>query len=90
MCYTDGLIEGRRTPDTAERFGIERLADTITALSARAEPEEWLDRLLAVVQEANGGRLSDDVAIVCLEASAPDTAATAAALTEVRKADATE
>jgi hypothetical protein len=28
--------------------------------------EEVLDRLLDVVQEANGGDLSDDVAILCL------------------------
>jgi hypothetical protein len=31
--------------------------------------EEMLDRLLDVVHEANGGDLSDDVAILCLSSS---------------------
>jgi PAS domain S-box-containing protein len=67
LCYTDGLVEGRNGPGAAERFGIERLVDTVTALAGRhPRPAELLDRLLATVQEANGGQLSDDVAIVCL------------------------
>jgi PAS domain S-box-containing protein len=66
LCYTDGLIEGRYAPDTSERFGIERLVDRTAALAGRgARPSELLDRLLAEVQAANGGQLSDDVAIVC-------------------------
>jgi PAS domain S-box-containing protein len=67
LCYTDGLIEGRNGPDTTERFGTERLVDTITALAGQhPQPTELLDELLATVQAANGGQLSDDVAIVCL------------------------
>jgi PAS domain S-box-containing protein len=69
LCYTDGLVEGRCGPDLTERFGIERLVETVTALAARSpEPADLLDRLLAVIQTANGGQLSDDVAIVCLAA----------------------
>jgi serine phosphatase RsbU (regulator of sigma subunit) len=67
LCYTDGLVEGRERPDTTERFGIERLVDTVAALTGRhPQPTELLDELLATVQDANGGQLSDDVAIVCL------------------------
>jgi PAS domain S-box-containing protein len=67
LCYTDGLVEGRDRPDTTERFGIERLVDTVAALAGRhPQPRELLDELLATVQDANGGQLSDDVAIVCL------------------------
>jgi PAS domain S-box-containing protein len=67
LCYTDGLVEGRHGPGTTERFGIERLVDTVTALAGRhPQPRELLDELLATVQDANGGQLSDDVAIVCL------------------------
>jgi len=69
LCYTDGLVEGRHGPGTTERFGIERLVGTVTALAGQhPQPPELLDRLLATVQAANGGQLSDDVAIVCLAA----------------------
>jgi PAS domain S-box-containing protein len=67
LCYTDGLVEGRNQAGATERFGIERLVDTVTTLAGQhPRPTELLDRLLATVQEANGGQLSDDVAIVCL------------------------
>ena len=67
LCYTDGLVEGRRSPDATERFGIERLAATVQDLCRlHPEPTGLLDRLLTTVQATNGGQLSDDVAIVCL------------------------
>jgi PAS domain S-box-containing protein len=67
LCYTDGLVEGRNGAGATERFGIERLVDTVTTLAGQdPRPAELLDRLLATVQDANGGQLSDDVAIVCL------------------------
>ncbi len=71
LSYTDGLIEGRSAPDTAERFGVERLVEHLARLTNERVPtEDLLDRLLAVVQAANGGQLSDDVAIVCIATSA--------------------
>ena len=67
LCYTDGLVEGRRVPGSVERFGIEALVEATAGLLGRAAGlDEVLDRLLDVVQEANGGDLSDDVAILCL------------------------
>jgi PAS domain S-box-containing protein len=67
LCYTDGLVEGRRAPGSVERFGIEALAEAAAGLLEQATgTEELLDRLLDVVHEANGGDLSDDVAILCL------------------------
>jgi PAS domain S-box-containing protein len=67
LCYTDGLVEGRSAPGSVERFGIEALVAAVAGLLERAAgPEEALDRLLDLVHEANGGELSDDVAIVCL------------------------
>jgi PAS domain S-box-containing protein len=72
LCYTDGLIEGRSAPGVTERFGIERLVDRIAALASQGtRPTELLDRLLAEVRAANGGQLSDDVAIVCLAVHQP-------------------
>jgi PAS domain S-box-containing protein len=70
LCYTDGLIEGLRAPDSAERFGIEALSDTATRLlEDGASTDELLDGLLQVVLKANGGDLSDDVAMLCLATS---------------------
>jgi PAS domain S-box-containing protein len=67
LCYTDGLIEGRIAPGTAERFGVERLVEHLEALGGeQVRIDDLLDRILGVVQRANGGQLSDDVAIVCI------------------------
>jgi serine phosphatase RsbU (regulator of sigma subunit) len=67
LCYTDGLIEGRNAPGAGERFGIEALVEQATGLlEGAAGLDDMLDRLLDAVHEANGGDLSDDVAILCL------------------------
>jgi PAS domain S-box-containing protein len=67
LCYTDGLVEGRRTPGSVDRFGIEALVEAAAGLLGRsAGLDEVLDRLLDAVHEANGGDLSDDVAILSL------------------------
>jgi PAS domain S-box-containing protein len=67
LCYTDGLVEGRREPGSLERFGIEALRGTAAALVAsRVGLDELVDGLLDVVHTANGGDLSDDVAILCV------------------------
>jgi PAS domain S-box-containing protein len=71
LCYTDGLVEGLRAPGSVERFGIEALAETVAGLlDATAGLDELLDRLLQVVHTANGGELSDDIAILCCSAAA--------------------
>jgi PAS domain S-box-containing protein len=78
LCYTDGLIEGLATPGSVERFGIDGLVEEVARLlGAPAELDELLDGVLEVVHTANGGDLSDDVAIVCLSRS-PQTAGTLA------------
>src|SRR6266487_3600033 len=67
LCYTDGLIEGLQTPDSSERFGIEALSATATTLLAeRVSMDALLDGLLDVVHQANGGDLSDDIAMLCV------------------------
>jgi PAS domain S-box-containing protein len=67
LCYTDGLVEGRAAPGAVERYGIEALAATAAGLLGDgAGSDELVDGLLAVVHQANGGELSDDVAILCV------------------------
>ena len=56
-----------------ERFGIEALVEQVTGLlEGAAGLDDVLDRLLDVVHEANGGDLSDDVAILCLSRATAD------------------
>jgi len=72
LCYTDGLVEGRRRPGSVERFGAEALVEAAAGLLAGgAGVDDALDRLLDLVVEANGGDLSDDVAILCLSRARP-------------------
>jgi PAS domain S-box-containing protein len=72
LCYTDGLIEGLRAPDSVDRFGIEALSEAAASLvAADAGVDGLLDGLLGVVLEANGQDLSDDVAMLCLATSEP-------------------
>jgi serine phosphatase RsbU (regulator of sigma subunit) len=67
LCYTDGLVEGRSAPGSVERFEVDALVATLAGLLADGIGlEDALDRLLDVVHEANGGDLSDDLAILCL------------------------
>jgi serine phosphatase RsbU (regulator of sigma subunit) len=70
LCYTDGLVEGLRAPDSEERFGVEALIDAAARLLDRqVGVDRLLDGLLDVVIEANGQDLSDDIAMLCLAAS---------------------
>src|SRR5215211_3792827 len=67
LCYTDGLVEGRSAPGSRDRFGVEALvAAAAGLLGSGAGLDDALDRLLDLVREANGGDLSDDLAILCL------------------------
>jgi hypothetical protein len=59
-----------RAPGSAERFGSEALAETVAELLAGDRGlDAMLDGVLAAVREANGGELSDDVAILCVARS---------------------
>jgi PAS domain S-box-containing protein len=67
LCYTDGLVEGLRAPGSTDRFGIEALAGTVAGLAGDGgDLDALLDGVLKVVHAANGGDLSDDLAILCV------------------------
>jgi serine phosphatase RsbU (regulator of sigma subunit) len=67
LLFTDGLVEGRRSPGSAERFGAERLAQDVGALLARGvAPSDLAPALLAVAERCHGGSLPDDVALLVI------------------------
>lgn len=77
LLYTDGLVEGSAEPGTTDRFGIERMTALTDALARKGiTGTELLDSLLTVVQQCNGGPLTDDVALclVSIPESSPESA----------------
>jgi PAS domain S-box-containing protein len=70
LCYTDGLVDGLRAPDSVDRFGMEALREAAAKLlDGPTSVDSLLDGLLDVVLEANGQDLSDDIAMLCLATS---------------------
>lgn len=64
LLHTDGVIEGRRSPKSRDRFGIDGVLAHLRA--CREDRERLLDTLLQAAENANGGPLADDVALVLL------------------------
>jgi len=62
--YTDGLIEGRATPGSPERFGEKRLVRAVHKLDGDVVVRDSLDRLLADVEATSGEPFADDVAVI--------------------------
>jgi serine phosphatase RsbU (regulator of sigma subunit) len=67
LVYTDGLVEGYAEPGEEDRLDVTGLCDLLTEPAARQRPlgqlPGWLfDR----AEEANGGPLADDVAMLLL------------------------
>jgi serine phosphatase RsbU (regulator of sigma subunit) len=67
--HTDGIVEGRAAPDSGERFGVHRLAERLAGGMTHASLAGALDRVLADVEEANGGALGDDATLLALSTS---------------------
>jgi hypothetical protein len=62
--YTDGLIEGRAAPGTAERFGEDRLIATLEKLVSGPVDRSCIDRVMRAAESAGGEPISDDVTVV--------------------------
>ncbi len=78
LAYTDGLIEGRATPENRERLGIDEVTSIIEALRAEGRAgADMLDRLMAEVERRNGGPIDDDIAILSIELDSLDDVASA-------------
>ncbi|HEU0192931.1 MAG TPA: PP2C family protein-serine/threonine phosphatase [Gaiellales bacterium] len=67
--YTDGLVEGRG-PDGSRPFGIERLLPDLAQRGPLLR-ESDLDDVLATVEEANAGRMEDDIVILTVSPEGP-------------------
>ncbi len=64
--FTDGLMEGRADPGSAERFGVERIRKLLSETRSRPLDVEALDRLVNEATRANGAPLPDDVAVLAV------------------------
>ncbi|HVU73275.1 MAG TPA: fused response regulator/phosphatase [Mycobacteriales bacterium] len=64
LLYTDGLIEGHAGP---ERLGVEGLVEQLGEVMEPSMPMEHVaDKLLARIEELNGGPVADDIALLLL------------------------
>jgi serine phosphatase RsbU (regulator of sigma subunit) len=66
LLYTDGLFEGLVSPSSTERFGLDRLVQSLDRELPGPLSGNTLDRLLRKVGEANGGPMPDDIALLLL------------------------
>ncbi|HMK93442.1 MAG TPA: PP2C family protein-serine/threonine phosphatase [Thermoleophilia bacterium] len=64
LFYTDGLLEGRASPGADERLGPDRVRSLVLHLPDLGRSD--LDALAGQVAAANGGPLSDDVALLAV------------------------
>lgn len=63
--YTDGLIEGRASPGSEERLGIDAVTAIIERLLAQgATGSALLDALMGEVEQHHGGAVDDDIALL--------------------------
>lgn len=66
VLFTDGLFEGYADANAGERLGVDRIERWCSELGAARWDDDQLDELLAFVEGANGGPLSDDIALLAL------------------------
>ncbi|MQY03821.1 PP2C family protein-serine/threonine phosphatase [Actinomadura macrotermitis] len=67
MLYTDGIIEGRVGPGSADRLGTDGLTRLAAAAQRRgAAGRALIDALVTEVERLNGDSLADDLAVLLL------------------------
>jgi serine phosphatase RsbU (regulator of sigma subunit) len=69
--FTDGLFEGRAEPGGVSRLGLDEVVRWCRRLEAGNLDDDCLDALIAHVEQANGGPIVDDIAVLLL-ASEPE------------------
>jgi serine phosphatase RsbU (regulator of sigma subunit) len=71
LFYTDGLIEGRAAPGSADRYGEAKLITLLRQDGAAPFDSQTLERVVAEVEGANGAPFGDDVAVVAVSEKRP-------------------
>jgi serine phosphatase RsbU (regulator of sigma subunit) len=67
LVYTDGLVEGYADPGEDDRLDVTGLCELLTEPQGRQQPVGQLTRwLFDRAEQANGGPLADDVAMLLL------------------------
>lgn len=64
--YTDGLIDVRVAPGSAERYGEARLLKRLASWAHSAPDDIALDTLMTEIESASGGHFADDVAVLLI------------------------
>jgi serine phosphatase RsbU (regulator of sigma subunit) len=65
LFYTDGLVEGRCEPGSPERYGVERLADRLSALPSIVA-DGTLVSLVDEIKQTSVTPLPDDIAAIAV------------------------
>jgi hypothetical protein len=69
--YTDGLIEGRLTPGSHERYGEKRLVEALQALACERIDGACMERLVSAIEAGAGESFEDDVAVMLISKAEP-------------------
>jgi serine phosphatase RsbU (regulator of sigma subunit) len=69
--YTDGLIEGRLTPGSHERYGEKRLVEALQALACERIDGACMERLVSAIEVRAGEPFKDDVAAMLISKAEP-------------------
>ena len=69
--YTDGLIEGRLSPGSHDRYGEKRLVESLQALACERIDGACVERLISEIEAGSGQSFEDDVAVLLISKAEP-------------------
>ena len=71
LFYTDGLIEGRLSPGSHERYGERRLVESLQVLACERIDGACIERLISAIEAGSGRAFEDDVAVMLISKTEP-------------------
>ena len=69
--YTDGLIEGRLSPGSPERYGEKRLVEGLEALAGERIDGAGMESFISAIEAGSGVPFEDDVAAMLVSKALP-------------------